>query len=115
MKGAFAVKLRQPAIKKKDPRPAGTQQGLTSRGSSDLAPLGTEDKALFETLRKWRRAEAERRGVPPFLIFGDRTLRELARERPGTLTELRGIYGIGDAKLEAYGRAILAQVSRLVD
>ena len=111
MKGAFEVKLRQPAIKKKDPRAAG-QRSLSPAKGSDLAPLASEDRALFESLRKWRRDEAQQRGVPTYIIFGDKTLRELARVRPGTLTELREIYGIGDAKLEAFGRAILAQIGR---
>jgi ATP-dependent DNA helicase RecQ len=106
MKGAVAVRLRQPAIRKRD---ASSAPPARVRGS-DLAPLAGEDRELFETLRKWRRAEAEQRGVPPYVIFGDKTLRELARVRPSTLTELRGIYGIGDAKLEAFGTAILAQI-----
>jgi ATP-dependent DNA helicase RecQ len=58
-------------------------------------------------LRVWRRAEAQERGVPPYVIFSDKTLRELARVRPTTQYELRGIYGIGDAKLEAFGAAVL--------
>jgi ATP-dependent DNA helicase RecQ len=45
--------------------------------------------------------------VPPYVIFSDRTLRELARSRPTTLYELRGIYGIGDAKLEAFGKVLV--------
>src|SRR5687768_18131242 len=43
----------------------------------------------------------------PYVIFSDRTLRELARSRPTTLYELRGIYGIGDAKLEAFGKVLV--------
>jgi len=65
---------------------------------------------VFEALRKWRREEAETRGVPPYVIFSDRTLRELARIRPTTLYELRGIYGIGDVKLEAFGSAVIARI-----
>jgi ATP-dependent DNA helicase RecQ len=57
--------------------------------------------------RSWRRDEAQERGVPPYVIFSDRTLRELARVKPKTLYELRGIYGIGDAKLEAFGKKLV--------
>ena len=66
------------------------------------------------TPRQWESAidkqirEAEERGVPPYVIFSDRTLRELARSRPATLTELREVYGIGDAKLEEFGTRVLA-------
>ena len=69
------------------------------------------DRQLFEALRAWRRAEAEERGVPPYVIFSDKTLRELARVRPATRYELRGIYGIGDAKLEAFGEAVIRVIS----
>jgi ATP-dependent DNA helicase RecQ len=72
-----------------------------------LDDLAAYDRDLFETLRVWRRREAEERGVPPYVIFSDRTLRELARVRPTTPYELRGIYGIGDTKLEAFGDAIV--------
>ncbi|HUP61234.1 MAG TPA: HRDC domain-containing protein [Thermoanaerobaculia bacterium] len=73
---------------------------------------GEYDRALFEALRVWRRAESQERGVPPYVIFSDRTLRELARARPSTLYELRGIYGIGDAKLEAFGSAVISVITQ---
>ena len=101
MRGEAEVRLRQPVVpKKKDARPRRTY-------SLD----GDHDAALFEALRKWRRSEAERRHVPPYVIFSDRTLREVARIQPTTLTELRGVYGIGDAKLEQFGEAVIAQVN----
>ena len=48
--------------------------------------------------------------MPPYVIFSDKTLRELARMRPTTLHELRSVYGIGDAKLEAFGSALMTQI-----
>jgi ATP-dependent DNA helicase RecQ len=48
--------------------------------------------------------------VPPYVVFSDKTLRDLARVRPTTLYELRGIYGIGDAKMEAYGASLITQI-----
>jgi ATP-dependent DNA helicase RecQ len=78
-----------------------------SRATNVIADGGPYDRALFEALRAWRREEAQERGVPPYVIFSDRTLRELARVRPASRYELRGIYGIGDAKLEAFGDAVL--------
>ncbi len=103
LRGFAEVKLRQPAVRKKDagaPRPA----------RRPFEELGEYDRDLFESLRVWRRREAEERGVPPYVIFSDRTLRELARIRPATLYELRGIYGIGDAKLEAFGDAVVGVI-----
>jgi len=104
MKGAAEVKLRQPAARKKD------KAARSTTANAPLEPLVAHDRELFESLRKWRRSEAEHRGVPPYVIFSDKTLRELARKRPTTLHELRGIYGIGDAKLEAFGDALVTQI-----
>ncbi len=101
LRGEEEVRLRQPiaATKKRPPR------------ASHLPLDGPVDAALFQTLREWRRNEADERGVPPYIIFSDRTLREIARAKPSTLTQLREVYGIGDAKLEAFGSAVIAVVT----
>lgn len=65
------------------------------------------DRDLFEALRAWRRETAAARGVPPFVIFGDRTLRELAAVRPSTLEGLGAVFGIGETKLREHGREVL--------
>lgn len=67
-------------------------------------PLGDP---LFEALRVLRRDLAAEAGLPPYVIFHDATLREIARHRPSTLAELGEINGIGARKLEAYGEAFL--------
>jgi len=69
------------------------------------------DAALFESLRKFRRELAAARGVPAYIILGDRSLREVARLRPRTLTQLAEVYGIGEKKLDDLGSRILAVVS----
>lgn len=66
------------------------------------------DRDLFETLRKWRKKRADSKGLPPFVIFSDKTLRDLAARRPSSLERLREVYGIGEAKLEEYGSDILS-------
>jgi ATP-dependent DNA helicase RecQ len=68
------------------------------------------DRELFEALRGLRRTLAESRGVPPFLILSDATLRDLARRRPATRTELRGVYGMGEKKCEEFGYAFLEAI-----
>jgi ATP-dependent DNA helicase RecQ len=70
------------------------------------------DGALFESLRKFRRELASARGVPAYIILGDRSLREVARLRPKTLTQLSEVYGIGEKKLADLGERILAVVTR---
>jgi ATP-dependent DNA helicase RecQ len=65
------------------------------------------DRELFEALRGLRRELAIAIGKPPYVVFNDDTLRELARQRPKTLEAMRGIRGIGEAKLRDYGERFL--------
>ncbi|MEW6595080.1 MAG: DNA helicase RecQ [Thermodesulfobacteriota bacterium] len=74
--------------------------------SKNLAGLGY-DKALFEKLRSLRKELADAAGVPPFVVFGDRTLIEMAAYRPKDETALLEIHGVGARKLETYGPAFL--------
>jgi ATP-dependent DNA helicase RecQ len=66
---------------------------------------------LFEALREARRALAAEAGVPPYVIFHDSTLREIAAVRPATLDALARVNGVGRTKLERYGDAMLAAVA----
>src|SRR5205814_5096666 len=77
------------------------------KSKSDTVSWEGVDQGLFEALRGLRRQLAEERQVPPYVIFSDATLRELARVRPSTLPGMRLIYGIGDAKLRDYGDRFL--------
>ncbi len=69
------------------------------------------DRALFERLREVRLRLARGRGVPPYVIFHDTTLREMARLRPTTETALRDIYGVGQRKAEDVGPAFIEAIS----
>jgi ATP-dependent DNA helicase RecQ len=66
---------------------------------------------LFEALREVRRSLAADAGVPPYVIFHDSTLREIAAARPTTLAELARVNGVGRAKLERYGDAMITAVA----
>jgi len=66
---------------------------------------------VFEALREARRALAAEAGVPPYIIFHDSTLREIAATRPATVAELAQVNGVGRAKLERYGAAVLAALA----
>ena len=66
---------------------------------------------LFEALREVRRSLAAEAGVPPYVIFHDSTLREIAAVRPASLDELARVNGVGRTKLERYGGAMLAAVA----
>ena len=74
------------------------------------AQLDDGDKPLFEALRTLRTALAKEQGVPPYVIFPDRTLTAMAATRPANATELLDIPGVGAAKCERYGTAFLKAI-----
>jgi len=67
-------------------------------------------EALFERLRARRRELAEEHGVPPYVIFHDKTLAAMAVHRPGDREQMLRIGGVGLSKLERYGDAFLAEI-----
>ncbi|HYM59511.1 MAG TPA: RQC domain-containing protein, partial [Thermoanaerobaculia bacterium] len=101
MRGEAVVRLRQPVA-----APADAAGKMPAAESWEGV-----DRDLFEELRQWRRRQAEGRGVPPYVIFGDRALREMARLRPTNLTTLRGVYGVGDSKLSEHGQKLIEVIS----
>ncbi len=80
---------------------ASESDGTASRAEPE--PLSPAAEELNSKLRAWRLELARRDGKPPFFIFGDRVMREIARRRPTTLEALLKVDGIGQAKLERYG------------
>ncbi|MEQ9505958.1 MAG: DNA helicase RecQ [Hyphomonas sp.] len=74
------------------------------------ADLSARDQGIFDALRQWRTDLAKTRGVPPYVIFHDRTLAEIARERPSSAEALREISGVGEKKAQAYA----GDVARIV-
>jgi len=81
---------------------AGRRAGLPG-----LADEGALDAELFERLRELRMRLARAQGVPPYVIFSDRTLREMASLAPTTPDGLLQVTGVGSVKLERYGKAFL--------
>jgi ATP-dependent DNA helicase RecQ len=73
---------------------------------------GDRDDGLREHLRQWRRDVAKRQNIPAFIVMHDTTLDELCRVRPRSLQELARVSGIGERKIELYGREILEVVRR---
>jgi len=104
LRGEATLALRLPPPAKERRRVSGGE-----RGTAAAAPeLGEGDQALFEALRSWRLAQAREQGVPPYVVFHDRTLIEIAGGRPASLAELGRVAGVGQAKLDRYGEAVLA-------
>jgi ATP-dependent DNA helicase RecQ len=77
------------------------------RQRSRAAQSGAADPELFDVLRNVRLRLARDRGVPPYVIFHDRTLQEMADRRPRTLDDLHEIYGVGARKAADFGDAFL--------
>ena len=69
------------------------------------------DELLFEKLRRVRKRIADEKGVPSYIIFGDNSLRWMARQYPTTSSEFRRISGVGETKLEAYGTAFIEEIT----
>jgi DNA helicase-2/ATP-dependent DNA helicase PcrA len=78
-----------------------------SRFLNDLQPPPTADQRLAGELRAWRLDRARRDEVPPYVVFSDRTLQELASIRPTSPTELLAIHGFGTTKVRRYGSELL--------
>ena len=96
-----------PTTRSGNPRRRGGAEGRNAA----LETLDVEVRARFDMLRAWRRERAAEQRVPPYVIFQDRTLLEIALAEPGTLEALGHIPGVGQTKLDRYGKAVLAALS----
>ncbi len=103
LRGDLALPLRRDLLA---PRRAEKKK---RKGS--FAPLPDSDQGLWEALRACRKRLADENNVPPYVIFHDATLLQMAAEKPVTDEDLLAISGVGQAKLERYGSAFLAVVS----
>ena len=101
LKGLGQPLLLEPAKKKPAPKP------FSERPSWEGV-----DRELCEELRRLRRELARETGVPAYIIFGDATLRDLARKKPSTPGALLLVSGIGMKKLEQYGERILERIRK---
>ena len=103
MKGELPVTLHVPPA-------ARSKKRERARGVPDLDGL-EPDPQLFEHLRKTRRELARERGVPPYVIFNDRTLAEMAARRPSTPAEFLALKGVGEKKAADLGSIFLEAVA----
>jgi len=103
LKGEMALTLRRYIARAKG---KATKTGATRKGAG--AQVTSHDTPCFEALRAWRGEKAREQGVPAYVILHDRTLAELASQRPQSTAALLQVPGIGLAKAERYGEALLA-------
>jgi ATP-dependent DNA helicase RecQ len=80
------------------------------RRAGNGAAVNAADATLLAALRAWRRERASEQHVPPYVIFHDATLADIARKRPKNSDDLKGLSGVGQRKLQRYGAAVLELV-----
>ena len=86
-----------------------SKKGEYKRGEF-LRTLDEDDAALYGAIKEWRKRTAEEENVPPYVIFGDRTIEDLILKKPRTPRELLNVFGIGEIKAEKFGAALLRLV-----
>jgi ATP-dependent DNA helicase RecQ len=87
--------------------PAPRRERVRRERASPLADAAPQTQGLFEALRNWRRDQAKLQSVPPYVIFHDKTLLEIAEQRPFDMDDLARVSGVGQGKLDRYGPAVL--------
>ena len=114
-------------IKRVERKAAGAGTGVTSRtdsssksAASDGPALGSyapddENETLFQKLRELRLSIARENSLPPYMVFNDRTLRDMARLRPITDAQFLAINGVGDSKLAKYGKRFMEAIAGFDD
>jgi ATP-dependent DNA helicase RecQ len=107
LRGEINLELPLPPPQRERRRGSPTRWDRDGSGNGDVEV----DDALVSALKAWRLEQARLQGVPPYVVFHDRTLLELAARRPLDRAELATIGGIGAAKLERYGQELLGVLS----
>ena len=114
-------------IKRVERKAAGAGTGVTSRAdsssksaASDGPALGSyapddENETLFQKLRELRLSIARENSLPPYMVFNDRTLRDMARLRPITDAQFLAVNGVGDSKLAKYGKRFMEGIAGFDD
>jgi len=113
-KGRTALKKKEIIQLRKDPLQSKMIQNRTPKTQFMKSLENQDSKELWEDLRSLRLEIAREEGIPPYVIFHDKTLAEIVDRLPQTLDELSGIYGVGQKKLENYGRHFLDVVIKHV-
>ncbi|PKH19585.1 ATP-dependent DNA helicase RecQ [Enterobacterales bacterium CwR94] len=88
---------------------------LKSKSSPAKSYGGNYDRKLFAKLRKLRKAIADEENVPPYVVFNDATLIEMAEQMPLTASEMLSVNGIGHRKLERFGKPFMVMIREHVD
>lgn len=88
------------------------ERARSSASSNVPATLDAGSVELFERLRALRKSIADTAGIPPYVVFSDKTLRDMCAKRPSTPAQFLNVNGVGEAKLERYGDAFLEEIAK---
>jgi ATP-dependent DNA helicase RecQ len=112
LRGEVQLRLAKPRVRVAAPtvkeRKAKRSRALVSGLDADGMPI---DEELFDRLRELRRTLAAEQKVPAYVVFGDRSLADMAARRPATRDEFLECHGVGEAKLERYGEVFLSAIT----
>ena len=105
LKGELKLPLKKFQVAEKAEKPT----RASKKAASDAAGAqgGTAEARLFEHLRRLRKQIADEQGVPPYVVFSDASLQEMAQEQPTSRVAMLGISGVGMKKFETYGEAFI--------
>ena len=102
LRGEQSLELARPRIR---------ERTAVKKRPAAAAAQGPYDEMLFEELRDLRKRLADKEGVPPYIVFGDATLIEMARNKPADENALLMVTGVGQHKLEKYGSRFLDAIT----
>ncbi|WP_279027813.1 ATP-dependent DNA helicase RecQ [Gibbsiella quercinecans] len=100
LRGEVALQLAVPRIQSLKPRSSANQKSYG----------GNYDRKLFAKLRKLRKSIADEENIPPYVVFNDATLLEMAEQMPTRASELLSVNGVGQRKLERFGTPFMAMI-----
>ena len=104
------LKGQQLVFFRKEQKPPPREKKRRSVAIDPSIPERPDDRALFEVLRRLRLDLAREQGVPPYVVFGDATLRAMVQQRPADLDAFSQLSGVGQVKLDRYGDVFLEAI-----
>jgi ATP-dependent DNA helicase RecQ len=108
LKGQLTVSLKKFQVSEKAEKQ--TRASKKAAAEAAAAAAGSPEARLFERLRQLRKQIADEQGVPPYVVFTDTTLQEMAREQPTSRVAMLSVSGVGMKKFETYGEAFIEAI-----
>jgi superfamily II DNA helicase RecQ len=88
---------------------------LESGDNAETSGMNEAERLLFERLRQWRREQAEKEGVPTYIVATNREIKDIIKHTPRSLEALKAIRGFGKKKIEKYGAAVTGLIKAFYD